>query len=72
MIPLIEQDLQETPDLLAIYKKLTPGYRKDWARFVYSAKQEATREKRRAEMRNILRAGYKSRDLYMMDKRNQN
>ncbi|MEI3606283.1 YdeI/OmpD-associated family protein [Pseudogracilibacillus sp. SE30717A] len=64
LIPKIEKDLQDTPELLVFYQALTPGYRKDWARFVYSAKQETTREKRREEMKVILRAGYKSRDLY--------
>ncbi|WP_299089737.1 YdeI/OmpD-associated family protein [uncultured Metabacillus sp.] len=64
MIPDVEKDLQDTPDLLAFYQSLTPGYRKDWARYVYSAKQEATRKKRREEMKSILGAGYKSRDLY--------
>ncbi|HET7628609.1 MAG TPA: YdeI/OmpD-associated family protein [Bacillales bacterium] len=60
----IEQDLRDTPDLLAFYQSLTPGYQKDWARYVYSAKQEATKQKRREEMKKILGAGYKSRDLY--------
>lgn len=64
LIPKIEADLQDTPDLLAFYQSLTQGYRKDWARYVYSAKQEATREKRRGEMKRILGAGFKSRDLY--------
>lgn len=64
LIPEIEKDLQNTPALLAFYQSLTPGYRKDWARFVYSAKQEATRAKRREEMKMILEAGFKSRDLY--------
>ncbi|HEU5139791.1 MAG TPA: YdeI/OmpD-associated family protein [Bacillales bacterium] len=64
MIPNVEQDLQDTPDLLAFYQSLTPGYRKDWARYVYSAKQEATQAKRREEMKMILGEGYKSRDLY--------
>ncbi|MEK3934458.1 YdeI/OmpD-associated family protein [Sporosarcina sp. FSL W7-1349] len=68
-IPEIENDLQEVPDLLAFYQALTPGYRKDWARYVYSAKQEATKTKRRDEMKMILRAGYKSRDLYRRDNR---
>ena len=60
----VEKDLKDTPDLLAFYQSLTPGYRKDWARYIYSAKQEATRGKRREEMRMILKQGYKSRDLY--------
>ncbi|WP_312092925.1 YdeI/OmpD-associated family protein [Niallia sp.] len=64
----IENDLTDSPKLLAFYQSLTPGYRKDWARYVYSAKQEETREKRKAEMMAILSSGYKSRDLY---RRNQ-
>lgn len=68
MIAEVENDLRSTPDLLAFYQSLTPGYRKDWARFVYSAKQEATKEKRRREMQLILGAGYKSRDLYQRNK----
>jgi hypothetical protein len=67
-IPEIENDLQENPALLDFYQSLTPGYRKDWARYVYSAKQEATKAKRREEMKVILGAGYKSRDLYVRDK----
>jgi hypothetical protein len=64
LIPDVERDLQDTPDLLVFYQSLTPGYRKDWARYVYSAKQEATKQKRREEMKVILGAGYKTRDLY--------
>ena len=66
-IPNVEQDLDDTPELLAIYQSLTPGYRKDWARYVYSAKQEETTAKRREEMKMILQAGYKSRELYRRD-----
>lgn len=68
MISEIENDLQDSPDLLAFYQSLTPGYRKDWARYVYSAKQEATQVKRRQEMKTILGEGYKSRDLYRRNK----
>lgn len=68
LIPEIEKDLQDTPDLLTFYQSLTPGYQKDWARYVYSAKQEATRAKRREEMKMILGAGYKTRDLYRSGK----
>lgn len=64
MIPMVEKDLEGSPDQLTFYQSLTPGYQKDWARYVYSAKQEATREKRREEMKMILGAGYKTRDLY--------
>ncbi|WP_256759434.1 YdeI/OmpD-associated family protein [Cohnella sp. WQ 127256] len=67
LIPSVEKDLKDAPDLLALYQSLTPGYRKDWARYVYSAKQEETRAKRREEMKMILQAGYKSRELYRKD-----
>lgn len=67
LIPTVEQDLEDTPELLVMYQALTPGYRKDWARYVYSAKQEDTRAKRREEMKMILGAGYKSRELFRKD-----
>jgi Bacteriocin-protection, YdeI or OmpD-Associated len=50
--------------VLKIYNELTFGYQKDWARYVYSAKREATREKRLGEMKTVLVAGYKTMDLY--------
>jgi len=71
LIPSVEIDLQDIPDLLAFYQSLTPGYRKDWARYVYSAKQEATKTKRREEMKMILRGGFKSRDSYLREKNNK-
>jgi hypothetical protein len=64
LVPDVERDLQDTPDVLAFYQSLTPGYKKDWARYIYSAKQEATKQKRRDEMKMILGEGYKTRDLY--------
>lgn len=69
LIPDIESDLKDKPEILAFYQSLTPGYRKDWARYVYSGKQEATREKRREEMKMILGAGFKTRELYLKEKR---
>lgn len=67
LIPSVEKDLEDMPELLALYQSLTSGYRKDWARYVYSAKQEATKVKRREEMKMIFQAGYKSRELYRKD-----
>ncbi len=68
MIPAVEKELQDSPEALVLYQSLTPGYRKDWARYVYSAVQEETRAKRRAEMKKILGEGYKSVDMYRRDK----
>ncbi|WP_240633395.1 YdeI/OmpD-associated family protein [Paenibacillus montanisoli] len=69
MIPDVELDLQDAPEVLAFYRSLTPGYQKDWARYVYSAVQEDTKAKRREEMKGILGAGYKSVDLYRRSNR---
>lgn len=69
MIPNIEQDLQDSPELLAFYRSLTPGYRRDWARYVYSVVQEGTRAKRREEMKQIMREGFKSAELYRASRR---
>jgi hypothetical protein len=69
LIPSIEKDLDDTPEILAFYQSLTPGYRKDWARHVYSAQTEATRTKRREEMKMILGEGYKTRELYRQGKK---
>ncbi|MEO3945861.1 YdeI/OmpD-associated family protein [Gorillibacterium sp. CAU 1737] len=64
LIPEVEKDLSSHPEALAFYQSLTPGYRKDWARYVYSAVQEETRVKRKEELLAALGAGYKSVDLY--------
>lgn len=51
-------------DVKLIYQSLTPGYQKDWARYVYSAVQEETQQKRIQEMHQILKLGYKTKQLY--------
>lgn len=58
-IPHIEKDLENEPQALAFFKSLTPGYQKNWARFVYSAKQEVTQIKRKQEMIHLLNEGIK-------------
>ncbi|NJJ41985.1 YdeI/OmpD-associated family protein [Paenibacillus apii] len=60
----IRQYLESDQETLAFYNQLTPGYQKDWARYVYSAKRSETQEKRLGEMKEILAQGYKSIDLY--------
>ncbi|MBB4825522.1 hypothetical protein HNO89_002756 [Sporosarcina luteola] len=65
----IETLLAEHPNELAFYQELTPGYQRDWARYIFSAKQQKTREKRQAQMVEILSLGYKSVDLYRQKKR---
>ncbi|EIA21442.1 YdeI/OmpD-associated family protein [Listeria fleischmannii] len=54
---------------LAEYEKLAAGYQKTWARYVFSAKQQATQEKRLLEAKEIIKEGYKSIDLYRRNKK---
>lgn len=68
-IPSLREALRSRPEILALYDALPRGYQKDWARQVYSAQTEATREKRLCEMADILAAGYKSKDLYRQGKK---
>ncbi|MNN12356.1 hypothetical protein D3C81_1253430 [compost metagenome] len=63
-IPDIKQYLENDEEVLERYNQLAPGYQKDWARYVYSAKRSETQEKRLLETKDILAEGYKSIDLY--------
>lgn len=65
----IETLLADYPNQLKFYQELTPGYRRDWARYIFSPKQQKTREKRQSQMIDILSQGYKSVDLYRQQKR---
>lgn len=65
----VEKLLAPHPKEQQFFKELTPGYQKDWARFLFSAKQQQTREKRLAQMVEILAQGYKSVELYRQQKK---
>lgn len=65
----VEKLLTDHPNELNLYKELTPGYQKDWARYIFSAKQQQTREKRKEQMVEILSQGYKSVDLFRQKKK---
>ncbi|MFJ7698297.1 YdeI/OmpD-associated family protein [Lysinibacillus fusiformis] len=64
MIHPLRDVLSENQDDLAFYDGLTPGYQRDWARYIYSAKKQETQEVRLQEMRQIIRLGYKTKELY--------
>ncbi|PLS08545.1 YdeI/OmpD-associated family protein [Neobacillus cucumis] len=64
----IKQYLLKNEDLLKKYKDLTPGYQKNWARYIYSAKRKETQEKRLLEMETVLAEGYKTIELYKQAK----
>jgi hypothetical protein len=63
-IPDVEAMLVSDPDVLSIYKALSPSYRKDWAVYLFTTSNESTRAKRFEELKRVLRAGYKNMTLY--------
>ncbi|UOQ84851.1 YdeI/OmpD-associated family protein [Gracilibacillus salinarum] len=65
----VEQFLAGYPEQLDFYLHLTPGYQRDWARYIYSAKQQKTKEKRQQQMIDILKQGYKSMELFRQSKK---
>ncbi|WP_107948721.1 YdeI/OmpD-associated family protein [Lysinibacillus parviboronicapiens] len=64
MIPQLRKQLADNTNDLAFYDGLTPGYQKDWARYIYSAKKEETQVARVNEMRELTRQGFKTKELY--------
>lgn len=67
----LRQLLSKSTDLLDTFDALTPGYKRDWARYVYSTANEATRVKRFADMKEALKAGHKSITLYRAANKNK-
>jgi len=65
----VEALLADAPSELAFFQSLTPGYKRGWARYIFSTKQQQTRDKRRGEMVEILSQGFKSIDLYKQQKK---
>lgn len=71
-IPDVKEYLDaEHPKTAKFYAELTPGYQRDWARYIYSAKQPATQEERKTEMLDILGKGHKTKNLYQQWLREQ-
>ncbi len=68
-IPNLQKHFAGDETVLELYNNLTPGYQRDWARYVYSAQTDATQQKRLIEMENILKQGYKSKDLFRQNKK---
>ncbi|GGB62449.1 YdeI/OmpD-associated family protein [Fictibacillus barbaricus] len=65
----VEKLLANHPSELKFYQDLTPGYQKDWARYIFSAKQQQTRDKRFLQMVDILAQGFKSMELFRQKKK---
>lgn len=68
-IPDLQKYFAMDNEVLNLFNNLTPGYQRDWARYVYSTNVEATQQKRLLEMGDILKQGYKSKDLFRQRKK---
>lgn len=63
-IPAVATLLADDARLKAFFDNLTPGYQREWARFIFGAKAEATRQRHIEVMKAVFQAGYKSKRAY--------
>lgn len=64
MIPAVAALLAAQPDLQTFFNALTPGYQREWARFIFGTDSESTKQKHLTKMSEVLAAGYKSKRAY--------
>jgi len=64
MIPQVAALLADDAQLTNFFNDLTVGYQREWARYIFGAKAEDTKQRHIADMRTILAAGYKSKRAY--------
>ncbi|GAX01277.1 YdeI/OmpD-associated family protein [Secundilactobacillus silagei] len=63
-VPAVAELLTKNTDLQKLFTDLTPGYQREWARFIFGAKAEATKQRHIEVMKTVLKAGYKSKRAY--------
>lgn len=63
-IPEVAELLTQDDNLQKFFTDLTPGYQREWARFIFGAKAEATKQRHIEVMKTIFKAGYKSKRAY--------
>ncbi|WP_125703032.1 YdeI/OmpD-associated family protein [Lacticaseibacillus daqingensis] len=63
-IPTVAALLADDPASATFFAALTPGYQREWARYIVGAKAAATQARHLAQMRTIFAAGYKSKRAY--------
>ncbi|WP_179395659.1 YdeI/OmpD-associated family protein [Lacticaseibacillus absianus] len=63
-IPAVADLLADEPAMQAFFVALTPGYQREWARFIFGAKALATKQRHIDQMKAVFAAGYKSKRAY--------
>lgn len=63
-IPKVSELLSDDLPMQAFFAALTPGYQREWARFIFGVASESTKLKHIAVMKTVFAAGYKSKRAY--------
>ncbi len=63
-IPKVTALLAAQPEMQAFFTALTPGYQREWARFIFGVANDATKQNHIAKMLEVFAAGYKSKRAY--------
>ncbi|MGV0168020.1 YdeI/OmpD-associated family protein [Furfurilactobacillus sp. WILCCON 0119] len=63
-IPDVTALLTDDPAMQSFFTALTPGYQREWARFIFGAKAQATKDNHIVKMKEVFAAGFKSKRAY--------
>ncbi|WP_262315452.1 YdeI/OmpD-associated family protein [Lacticaseibacillus parakribbianus] len=63
-IPKVAAMLADQPEAQAFFNALTPGYQREWARYLFGVASPATASAHQAKMLEVFAAGYKSKRAY--------
>jgi uncharacterized protein YdeI (YjbR/CyaY-like superfamily) len=63
-IPAVAALLADQPQMQAFFNALTPGYQREWARFIFGTASETTKQRHIDKMLTVFAAGYKSKRAY--------
>ncbi|GAK48353.1 hypothetical protein LOSG293_260160 [Secundilactobacillus oryzae JCM 18671] len=63
-IPKVADLLQDDAALSDFFANLTPGYQREWAKFIFGTKAEATKQRHVEKMKEVFNAGFKSKRAY--------
>jgi uncharacterized protein YdeI (YjbR/CyaY-like superfamily) len=63
-IPKVAELLESLPESHQFFTDLTPGYQREWARFIFGVKSEETKLRHIEQMKIIFEAGFKSKRAY--------
>ncbi|KRK47881.1 YdeI/OmpD-associated family protein [Secundilactobacillus kimchicus] len=63
-IPDVAQLLSDDATMQQFFNALTPGYQREWARFIFGTATEATKQRHIDQMKTVFNAGFKSKRAY--------